>query len=132
MRTWHTSSRGPPGEEAGLPKVNECKAGTMTETQPIEIGPLGLQGLLTVPDGATGIVLFVHGSGSSRLSPRNTHVAHAFNEARLATLLFDLLSPSEAHDRHRVFDIPLLAGGVGGGPGRVREEATGHALREWL
>ena len=78
--------------------------------QPIKILPLGLEGSLTVPDGATGIVLFAHGSGSSRLSPRNTHVARALNKAGLATLLFDLLSPSEAYDRHKVFDIPLLAG----------------------
>jgi pimeloyl-ACP methyl ester carboxylesterase len=75
----------------------------------IEILPLGLKGPLTVPDGATGIALFAHGSGSSRLSPRNTQVAGAFNEAGLATLLFDLLLPSEAQDRHKVFDIPLLA-----------------------
>ena len=78
--------------------------------QDIEILPLGLKGLLSVPDGASGIVLFAHGSGSSRLSPRNTQVARAFNEAGLATLLFDLLLPSEANDRHKVFDIPLLAG----------------------
>jgi pimeloyl-ACP methyl ester carboxylesterase len=76
----------------------------------IEILPLGLKGLLSVPDGASGIVLFAHGSGSSRLSPRNTQVARAFNQAGLATLLFDLLLPSEADDRHKVFDIPLLAG----------------------
>jgi pimeloyl-ACP methyl ester carboxylesterase len=96
----------------------------MIETQPIEILPLGLQGLLTVPDGATGIVLFVHGSGSSRLSPRNTHVARALNEARLATLLFDLLSPSEAQDRHRVFDIPLLAGRLEEALDWIEEEDT--------
>jgi pimeloyl-ACP methyl ester carboxylesterase len=76
----------------------------------MEILPLGLKGLLAVPDGASGIVLFAHGSGSSRLSPRNTQVARAFNEAGLATLLFDLLLPGEAIDRHKVFDIPLLAG----------------------
>jgi putative phosphoribosyl transferase len=78
--------------------------------QDIEILPLGLKGLLSVPGGASGIVLFAHGSGSSRLSPRNTQVARAFNEAGLATLLFDLLLPAEAQDRHKVFDIPLLAG----------------------
>jgi putative phosphoribosyl transferase len=78
--------------------------------QDIEILPLGLKGLLTVPDGASGIVLFAHGSGSSRLSPRNNQVARAFNQAGLATLLFDLLLPREADDRHKVFDIPLLAG----------------------
>jgi putative phosphoribosyl transferase len=78
--------------------------------QSIQILPLGLEGLLTVPDRATGIVLFAHGSGSSRLSPRNNHVARALNKAGLATLLFDLLSPREANDRHKIFDIPLLAG----------------------
>jgi putative phosphoribosyl transferase len=78
--------------------------------QEIEILPLGLEGLLSVPEGASGIVLFAHGSGSSRLSPRNTRVARAFNQAGLATLLFDLLLPSEADDRRKVFDIPLLAG----------------------
>jgi pimeloyl-ACP methyl ester carboxylesterase len=54
-------------------------------------------------------VVFAHGSGSSRLSPRNTRVARALNEAQLATLLFDLLLPQEAEDRRNVFDIPLLA-----------------------
>lgn len=77
--------------------------------QDIEILPLGLKGLLTVPVGATGIVVFAHGSGSSRLSPRNNQVARALNEAGLATLLFDLLLPREADDRQKVFDIPLLA-----------------------
>jgi dienelactone hydrolase len=77
--------------------------------QEIEILPLALKGFLFVPDGASGIVLFAHGSGSSRLSPRNAHVARALNQAGLATLLFDLLLPDEAHDRHKVFDIPLLA-----------------------
>ena len=78
--------------------------------QDIEILPLGLKGLLTVPDAARGIVLFAHGSGSSRLSPRNKQVARSFNHAGLATLLFDLLLPAEAQDRHKVFDISLLAG----------------------
>ena len=78
--------------------------------QEIEILPLGLRGSLAVPDQASGIVVFAHGSGSSRLSPRNLSVARALNEAGLATLLFDLLLSSEAEDRHKVFDIPLLAG----------------------
>jgi dienelactone hydrolase len=77
--------------------------------QDIEILPLGLEGLLRVPDGETGIVVFAHGSGSSRLSPRNNQVAHALNRAGLGTLLFDLLLPGEAGDRRKVFDIRLLA-----------------------
>jgi pimeloyl-ACP methyl ester carboxylesterase len=70
---------------------------------------VSLPGSLSVPSGAAGIVLFAHGSGSSRLSPRNAQVAEALNEARLATLLFDLLSPGEARDRRNVFDVALLA-----------------------
>jgi putative phosphoribosyl transferase len=68
-----------------------------------------LPGDLAVPEGATGLVLFAHGSGSSRLSPRNVRVAERLNAERLATVLFDLLTPGEQHDRALVFDIPLLA-----------------------
>ena len=75
----------------------------------VEIPPLGLAGALTVPQDATGLVVFVHGSGSSRFSPRNTHVAQALNARGMATLLFDLLRPDEEADRANVFDIPLLA-----------------------
>jgi pimeloyl-ACP methyl ester carboxylesterase len=77
--------------------------------QYVAIPPLDLAGLLTIPPGAKGIVVFVHGSGSSRLSPRNTYVAQAFNLAGFATLLFDLLAEDEETDRSNVFDIPLLA-----------------------
>jgi dienelactone hydrolase len=79
-------------------------------------GPVGgvvLQGDLVVPEGATGIVLFAHGSGSSRHSPRNRLVAATLNEAGFGTLLIDLLTPDEeAADRrtgHLRFDIGLLA-----------------------
>jgi dienelactone hydrolase len=75
----------------------------------IEIPPRGLPGFLAVPKAAKGIVVFAHGSGSSRFSPRNTQVSRALNEAGLATLLFDLLLPEEAEDRSNVFDIALLA-----------------------
>jgi len=75
----------------------------------VRIEPIGLDGLLSLPEAARGIVLFAHGSGSSRFSPRNTHVARALQAAGLATLLFDLLTEAEAADRARVFDIPLLA-----------------------
>ncbi|WP_432198912.1 phosphoribosyltransferase family protein [Streptomyces sp. bgisy027] len=64
---------------------------------------------LVVPDGAAAAVAFAHGSGSSRHSPRNQYVAAALNRAGLATLLLDLLTDGEAHDRHNVFDILLLA-----------------------
>jgi putative phosphoribosyl transferase len=75
----------------------------------VEADPARLPGRLTVPAGATGIVVFVHGSGSSRHSPRNTYVAGVLNQAGLATLLFDLLTPGEEGDRANVFDIDLLA-----------------------
>jgi putative phosphoribosyl transferase len=68
-----------------------------------------LPGDLTVPAGALGTVVFAHGSGSSRLSPRNLEVARSLNGAGLATLLFDLLTEAEASDRRLVFDIDLLA-----------------------
>jgi putative phosphoribosyl transferase len=78
-------------------------------TLEVEIPPHGLGGLLSVPPRATGLVVFVHGSGSSRFSPRNTLVARALSQAGFATLLFDLLTPREAQNRANVFDISLLA-----------------------
>ncbi|MHA1190310.1 MAG: dienelactone hydrolase family protein [Alphaproteobacteria bacterium] len=78
----------------------------------MRIGPLQLEGILTIPEGAVGLVIFAHGSGSSRLSPRNTYVARALNRRGLATLQFDLLTETEARDRANVFDIPLLGARV--------------------
>jgi predicted phosphoribosyltransferase/dienelactone hydrolase len=66
-------------------------------------------GDLVVPAGAGGLVVFAHGSGSSRHSPRNRQVAATLNDAGFATLLLDLLTPAEELDRANVFDIPLLA-----------------------
>ena len=74
---------------------------------------MGLFGDLTIPQGSDGIVLFAHGSGSSRLSPRNQFVARELNKERIATLLFDLLTQKEEeNDRltgHIRFNIILLA-----------------------
>ncbi|HEY7255728.1 MAG TPA: phosphoribosyltransferase family protein [Solirubrobacterales bacterium] len=76
----------------------------------IEAAPGALvAGDLRLPESPSGLVIFAHGSGSSRLSPRNRMVADALNEAGFATLLFDLLTPEEELDRARVFDIPLLS-----------------------
>lgn len=75
----------------------------------VEAAGLGLPGHLTIPEGAVGLVIFAHGSGSSRHSPRNRFVAESLNRAGLGTLLFDLLVDAEAADRANVFDIPLLA-----------------------
>lgn len=70
--------------------------------------PLDLPGRLTLPEHARGLVLFAHGSGSSRLSPRNQHVAHMLHESWIGTLLYDLLTEREAAERVNVFDIGLL------------------------
>lgn len=79
------------------------------EIRHLELGPLRFPGILRVPPQAKGLVVFAHGSGSGRLSPRNNRVAEALGHAGLATLLFDLLLPAEERDLARVFDIDLLA-----------------------
>ena len=78
------------------------------EVQPAA-GAVQLAGYLTIPENAPGVVLFAHGSGSSRHSPRNRCVATVLNEAGLGTLLLDLLTPEEEADRANVFDVELLA-----------------------
>lgn len=75
---------------------------------PVEGGELG--GTLATPPGSDAIVLFAHGAGSSRFSPRNRYVAQVLQDAGMATLLFDLLMEAEAEDRDNVFDIGLLSG----------------------
>ena len=75
----------------------------------IRSGHLRLGGYLEVPPSPLGIVVFAHGSGSGRLSPRNNFVARYLQQGRVATLLIDLLTPNEADDRRKVFDIDLLA-----------------------
>ena len=75
----------------------------------IPAGSVSLPGLLAYPENACGLVLFAHGSGSSRLSVRNNRVAADLRAGGLGTLLFDLLTEDEAQARVNVFDIPLLA-----------------------
>ena len=72
-------------------------------------GDIALEGILGLPVGPRGVVVFAHGSGSGRLSPRNNFVARHLQRAGLATLLLDLLTEEEADDRRKVFDIDLLA-----------------------
>ncbi|MFF7991397.1 phosphoribosyltransferase family protein [Kitasatospora xanthocidica] len=74
----------------------------------LTVGGVRLAGRLTVPVGALGVVVFAHGSGSGRNSPRNRYVADQLNRAGLATLLFDLLTEAEEPDRRKVFDVGLL------------------------
>jgi putative phosphoribosyl transferase len=85
--------------------------------------------LLGVPEGAQGIVIFAHGSGSGRLSPRNNHVAAALRRAGLATFLLDLLNPSEELDRRNVFDIELLAARLQRATQWIRQRPDTSALK---
>ena len=82
-------------------------------------GSIELEGALEIPDGANGVILFAHGSGSSRHSPRNNHVARQLRGHGLATLLLDLLTPGEDRDPRKRFDIGLLTERLA-------------AAREWL
>lgn len=95
------AEQGPPGAADDPPGRDEDVT--------VPVNGVALAGRLTMPAEATGVVVFAHGSGSSRLSPRNQSVAAALNDAGLATLLLDLLTPDEATRRDKVFDIRLLA-----------------------
>lgn len=81
---------------------------TLLMTEPVQLGSLALPGDLVIPPQATGLVMFVHGSGSGRQSPRNRWVAAALQQHHLATLLFDLLTEEEAQDPSLVFNIAVL------------------------
>lgn len=78
----------------------------------VHLLPVGLEGILGRPDDAEGLIIFAHGSGSGRFSPRNNQVAGALRDAGYATLLLDLLTEDEAMIRANVFDIGLLASRV--------------------
>jgi putative phosphoribosyl transferase len=121
---WYEDFRQTPDEEvvtllrlAGCPAMGAFSGSSLSSPNPlvrddevrVAAGPVGLAGHLTVPEEASGIVVFAHGSGSSRYSPRNRFVAAALNRAGMSTLLFDLLTPTEEMDRANVFDIDLLA-----------------------
>ncbi len=99
-------------------KTTEYAPARLTHDVTILAGDVELEGMLAIPAAAQGLVAFAHGSGSSRFSGRNQRVATALNQAGLATLLFDLLTPLE-HDRdvetsEYRFDIGLLAGRLTG------------------
>ena len=81
----------------------------MKQRARIRIGAETLEGILGLPEQAKGIVIFAHGSGSSRLSPRNTYVAKVLQQAGMGTLLFDLLTTEEDRIYEHRFDIDLLA-----------------------
>jgi|ERR1700736_119060 putative phosphoribosyl transferase len=99
----------------------------------IPAGGATLNGNLTIVDQAKGLVIFAHGSGSSRLSPRNQFVARSLNKGGLATLLFDLLTPDEEsvdmNTREHRFDIGLLADRLVNATKWAREQKSTRALR---
>ena len=82
-----------------------------TVTHDVVVGQWRLPGILSLPEHPSALILFAHGSGSSRFSARNREVAASLNHCGMATLLFDLLDPEEesAHGRAKVFDIALLS-----------------------
>ncbi len=85
-------------------EFRSCQQEVRIEGEGVSVG-----GFLAIPEGASSIVLFAHGSGSSRFSSRNSYVASVLHVAGMATLLFDLLMEHEEADRRNVFDIDLLA-----------------------
>ena len=95
----------------------------------VPAGTRRLEGLLTIPAGATAVIAFAHGSGSGRLSPRNQFVARVLQEAGMATLLLDLLEDVEADDRRKVFDIELLAQRLRAAADWLAAQADTQALR---
>jgi putative phosphoribosyl transferase len=103
---------------------------TITEQMvQVHSGRRWLPGVLRVPHGAQGVVLFAHGSGSGRHSPRNQFVANALNVGGLATLLLDLLDEEEADDRRKVFDIELLAHRLQGAADWLTQQPETHGMR---
>lgn len=99
----------------------------------VAAGPVSLEGNLAIPDGAQGLVLFAHGSGSSRFSPRNRYVAQELQEGGLGTLLVDLLTEDEEaidlRTRELRFDIALLADRLVGAVDWLRAEPATRDLR---
>jgi dienelactone hydrolase len=99
----------------------------------VSAGPVELEGTLGVPEGARGVVLFAHGSGSGRRSPRNRHVAGLLRQAGLATLLIDLLTREEEEvdlrTGHLRFDIGLLARRLLGASGWLKDKPETGNLR---
>lgn len=104
-----------PSEKEEQMRQREENEYTRSQARPWEhdiklpLGRTKLAGILAVPPNAKGVVVFAHGSGSSRLSPHNNFVARRLEDAGFATLLFDLLTEKEAEDRRNVFDIDILA-----------------------
>lgn len=126
----HEAAKAKSGERRGRcdSRHDSAKAMNSNESREVYIPIDGgaLQGTLERPAGATGVVIFAHGAGSSRFSPRNRFVAGELRAAGVGTLLFDLLTEEEAADRANVFDIDLLADRLVRATERVRSEREGE------
>jgi putative phosphoribosyl transferase len=125
----------PPESPPGSPNGSSSSGATreVDEQVVIPVGRESIEGHLRVPVGAPGVVLFAHGSGSSRHSPRNRFVADVLHDAGLGTVLLDLLTPREERDRSNVFDIPLLAGRLTAATAWVTSRAdTGSCRIGWF
>ncbi|MER7733799.1 phosphoribosyltransferase family protein [Streptomyces erythrochromogenes] len=128
---WYRDFSQTPDEEV-VTLLARAAAGTARRPAPrpvaveveVDAGGLALAGDLALPEGAGAVVMFAHGSGSSRRSPRNRTVAADLNGAGLGTLLFDLLTPAEEADRAKVFDIGTLAGRLADATGWMRRRAS--------
>lgn len=116
----------PPGatpmNDRGTPKIDEQEVA-------IPAGRRTIRGTLSRPRDARAVVVFAHGSGSGRFSPRNQYVARVLQEAGIATLLMDLLEPDEADDRSKVFDIGLLADRLEAAAGWLGDQFETAGLR---
>jgi pimeloyl-ACP methyl ester carboxylesterase len=99
--------------KTGKRVIQGCAMIDDSETIDVRIEPRGLEGILRLPQRPIGLIIFAHGSGSSRFSPRNMFVARELGARGFASLLFDLLTLEEAQDRRNVFDIPLLSSRIG-------------------
>ncbi|BCK72718.1 putative phosphoribosyl transferase [Streptomyces libani subsp. rufus] len=113
-----------PGPERSAPDAETAVDKEVEEEVAIDAAGVRLTGDLQLPAGARAVVMFAHGSGSSRHSPRNRLVAAALNEAGLGTLLFDLLTPAEEAHRSNVFDIGTLADRLTAATGWLRDRTA--------
>ncbi|MGA5566423.1 phosphoribosyltransferase family protein [Streptomyces platensis] len=113
-----------PGPERSAPDADTAVDAEVEEEVAIDAAGVRLTGDLHLPAGARAVVMFAHGSGSSRHSPRNRLVAAALNEAGLGTLLFDLLTPAEEAHRSNVFDIGTLADRLTAATGWLRDRTA--------
>ena len=118
---------GPAPQPAAIPASAGDPPGIDVEVE-VAAGTTRLPGRLAVPGQAAALMVFAHGSGSSRHSPRNRYVATVLNQAGLGTLLFDLLTPDEELDRGNVFDIGLLAGRLAAATSWLRAQPAAAGL----